>query len=495
VTGACSQLRVLKVQNYEIELSSVLQICSGLTALDLQNCSLREYLGAPVRAAAIAALPQLRSLRLAQNYELFESTQLQLPSQLTHLCLECDPVQRRQSQITQLGQLSGLVNLQHLQLVKLHPGVPGGLPSQLVKLTCLDVHYWGGFNATEQLQHLSCFTALQQLSVRGSAGPDNDWTAGDVSGTQHLTQLTSLELQSYNLDFTSASTSSWACLTALQSLTLRSCKMQPEALARLTQLRSLSLHHVAPIRQVQQQPPSGPVVFEPAASELLFAAVSQLPLLTQLQVAAIISPPWGTSPPSAAVGSACTALTVSTRIASLQLSLSSTAADGCHLFNAEPRALYPDLRLINLLYSQGGFTVPLGEQQLELLCSCCPAVESLSFKVPSAPAATPMATGLLALLRLSALTHLVVSAGGAAGGAAVVDATAQLTGLKQLQLWLPYVQGTCEVSSDTLMQLTALTALEQLRFDDHRTSSDDDGFPELHLQNKASRCGVLYCIL
>jgi hypothetical protein len=46
---------------------------------------------------------------------------------------------------TRLSQLSKLVNLQHLTLERLPDGgVPGGLPSQLVRLTCLNAEYERG---------------------------------------------------------------------------------------------------------------------------------------------------------------------------------------------------------------------------------------------------------------------------------------------------------------------------------------------------------------
>lgn len=37
------------------------------------------------------------------------------------------------------------------------------MPSQLLKLTCLDVHYDPGFNAAGQFQHLSSLTGLREL--------------------------------------------------------------------------------------------------------------------------------------------------------------------------------------------------------------------------------------------------------------------------------------------------------------------------------------------
>jgi hypothetical protein len=59
-----------------------------------------------------------------------------------------------------------LVKLEHLKFKGVtHNSLPGRLPSQLVKLTSLDVSYFTDCNTAEQLQHLSSLTAQQQLSV------------------------------------------------------------------------------------------------------------------------------------------------------------------------------------------------------------------------------------------------------------------------------------------------------------------------------------------
>jgi hypothetical protein len=198
-----------------------LRNCTALTALDLVNCTVTD---ADAAAAAIAALPDLR--HLGSSWICEEQTKrmlrvLQFPTQLTYLNLCCEGW--LPEAIAQLSQLSGLVNLQDLQLVFLPTeGVPGGVPSQLCRLTNLSVMYHHRATDTaEQLQHLSSLTALQDLSLSVFNA-----AAETLSGIQHLSRLTGIDLESniyprdlYDaLEFSTASTRSWGQLTALQSL-------------------------------------------------------------------------------------------------------------------------------------------------------------------------------------------------------------------------------------------------------------------------------------
>jgi hypothetical protein len=271
------QLHQLHVESLIVHLEpagglpGVLHACSGLTELHLQGCLVRD---GPAAAAAIAALHKLQSLKLAELWSvqpiaqpirpLFE--ELRLPLQLTHLSLGLRNAEWYEDLSAEaaanLSQLSGLVNLAHLRLIGVpRSALPGGFPLQLVRLTSLDISYDSGCDTAEQFQHLSSLTALQQLSVHccGNLDADHLW------GLQQLSQLTGLQLDARGLFFNTTSTQSWACLTALQSLALRCCSVQPEALAGLTQMRSL-LEHVQHL----------------AAPEQLMNAVSQLSLLTQL---------------------------------------------------------------------------------------------------------------------------------------------------------------------------------------------------------------------
>jgi hypothetical protein len=120
----------------------VLQGCAGLTALALDDCSVEDAPAAA--AAAIAALPDLQRLRLGHLEDLqgnslvaMDGSCLAVLQQLTHLSLVCKGL--KGNQLAELSQLSVLTNLKHLELTGLSGGVPGGLPSQLDKLTCLDI--------------------------------------------------------------------------------------------------------------------------------------------------------------------------------------------------------------------------------------------------------------------------------------------------------------------------------------------------------------------
>jgi hypothetical protein len=113
--------------------------------------------------------------------------------------------------------------------------------------------------------------------------------------------------------------------------------------------------------------------------------------------------------------------------------------------------------------TRGTYTVaaPPSEQQIQQLCRCCPAVESLVFELPIEATAAV----LLPLQQLSALTHLQVNTvEDVAVVEAVIAAIAQLTGLKHLALpssnepsW-----ATPAAKADLCAPLTALTALQQL---------------------------------
>jgi hypothetical protein len=66
--------------------------------------------------------------------------ELQLPLQLTHLSLDCCELES--GSMTKLSQLSEFLDLSHLKLrYPAFEGLPDGMPSQLVKLTCLDISF------------------------------------------------------------------------------------------------------------------------------------------------------------------------------------------------------------------------------------------------------------------------------------------------------------------------------------------------------------------
>jgi hypothetical protein len=162
------------------------------------------------------------------------------------------------------------------------------------------------------------------------------------------------------------------------------------------------------------------------------------------------------APPAAAL----TALTASTNLCVLQLDLSlARAPTGPHhavLFG--PGTVYPRLRLIELQCGGTfGTHMPICEQQLQQLCSSCSALESLEVELCQGSSLTAW----LPLLQLSALTQLKLRVCGTAAAASAVGVEAQLTSLKQLVIQAePGPQWRLAVP--TLLQLTALTALEHL---------------------------------
>jgi hypothetical protein len=455
----CPQLRLLSLKYLKLQLEpagdcpGVLQSCTRLQELNLEGCAFKDT---DATFAAIAALPQLRSLCVVgvDGSEARLSGELQLLTHLTKLRLDLHRLQQPQ----QLGQLSALTSLEELGLRMPPDGMPGGLPSQLQKLTSLRVEYSLPMQSdlAEQFQHLSSLTALQDLAVKGamglSAGIEGLLDAGHLlmlgtfpgistshlTGIQHLSQLTSLELECQGLQFSAASTRGWVhSLAALERLSLTQCVVHANTLAAFTQLRALSVWEL-----IRRAPVDG-----------LLLAVSGLPHLTELtirmdQLAA-----------HSASQAACTALTAGTNLCSLQLGIGEYLyiADfaGFDLFT--PGTVYPHMRLIDLCYDRGQSVTrrpPVSEQQLQQLCSCCPAVESLAFSLSKGFTAAALSP----LLQLSALTSLKVGDVSAATTAAVGVAV-QLTGLKELTL-----AGLSHLTDPTLLQLTALTALEELEF-------------------------------
>jgi hypothetical protein len=192
----------------------VLQGFASLTALSLYGVVIKDAHEAPT---SLAALPDLRSL--TWNFEITTSTMdtrlpllpapdLQHLTQLTKLHADME----RLEQLSQLTALTNLVDLD-VQAIELFTGrLPGGLPSQLQQLTALSIDLSGkdnfypedatGQDAAELFQHLSTFTALQQLSATG----DCPVQTGAFSSIQGLSQLTSLSLDLRWLTFDVAST-------------------------------------------------------------------------------------------------------------------------------------------------------------------------------------------------------------------------------------------------------------------------------------------------
>jgi hypothetical protein len=333
-------------------------------------------------------------------------------------------------EIEQLSQVSALVNLRHLERYGLHHGVSGGFPSQLTALTCLHAYCDHHGKASELLEHLSSLTALQQLSLQCDNLP-----LRNLSGIQSLSELTGLELFPSTAGISISSTDSWASLTALKRLALKQCTVNPGAFSRLTQLQELSLTMQG---------------FQMAASiQVVLDEVAQLSFLTDLELSS-------SQRVELLPVAAFTSFTASTNLCSLQLGLSSVSiSQGGDLFRLG--FVCPRLRVIDLTYTmpvKPWEALPLTEQQLQRLCSCCPALESLDCSL----AGQPSSTALFPLQQLSALTRLGLHR---VGAAAVLGGAAWLTGLKQLVLGeLP------QLVDPALLHLTALVCLEELSWSD-----------------------------
>jgi hypothetical protein len=247
---------------------------------------------------------------------------------------------------------------------------------------------------------------------------------------------------------TARNTQDWARLPALQTLLVGDCGPDPEALAAFAQLRTLAVRRLDYSRFV---PP-------PSTQELL-AAVGKLSNLTQL----VLCDPymWMSRAPAAAF----TALTAGPHLVAVMLSWGTVAypPQDFQLFKAG--SVCPQLRHIHLEHKwpthKAPDYIPLTPQQLQLMCSACPALETLTFVLDLHPPPTTC----LPLQQLTALTLLQAHKLGAAASAAV-GTVAQLTRLQYLQL-----TGLPDLPGPVLLQLTALTALQELRM----KSCDEDG--------------------
>jgi hypothetical protein len=279
-------------------------------------------------------------------------------------------------ELPELHQLSAFSNLSTLTLSEVHNGgIPGGLTSQLARLTSLSISYSTDaveYEPAEQWQHLSSFTELQVLRVRCGH------LAAHHLRLEHLSQLRVLKLKCGDLRFDASSTQKWSGRTAFHSLTLWECAVEPKALAAFTQLRTLDLAW------------NRGCVWSLAE---VFIAVGKLPLLEQLD---ILSNSESHFPPAAFA-----ALTASSKLQSLTLRMAASTKGrhvepSCALFTAGE--VYPDLRKLDLQWTQRFAALPVSPEHLRLLSECCPAVEDLSFTLgskatPTAAAAADVSQG------------------------------------------------------------------------------------------------------
>jgi hypothetical protein len=447
----CPQLRQLQLQGrHTLELvpapggglqqgwQGLLSSFTALTALTV-DCIVLDSSDA---IAAVAASPKLQHLSWQGKTYWHDCAGLQPPTGLTHLCLKCCGHDSPPNALGQfLGQLSALVKLEHLQLkgIPSFNQLPCGLLSQLAKLTCLHINYHdsSGVDLAQQLSHLSSATALQKLVYKDeSLDP-----ATIMPSIKQLAQLTSLKLECLAAGLVTATTRSWTHVTALQRLALRVDYVDVGALATLTQLRALSL---------EARPQNGP-------PEQIMEAVAAMSQLTELTFSFRYAhdQDFEARPAAAAI----TALTANTNLRSLTLYVAPAAQDDAsdlalfapgkhyphlHFFSMEPQSYSPILP----------DAMPLGQAQLQQLCSCRPNLDSLDLLLRPDPSGTTCAP----LLQLTKLTRLGVKALGGAAVTSAVHTAAQLTGLKQLHL-----ENLPDLGGVMLLQLTALTALEELR--------------------------------
>lgn len=222
----------------------------------------------------------------------------------------------------------------------------------------------------------------------------------------------------------------------------------------------------------------------------LLAAVSQMTLLTQL----LLRPP---SPPMDRLvlpaAGAYVALTASTNLSSLKLAMSKEyLAPQYSLF--KPASVYPNLVEVNLQHEWEGWNVPLSEDEVQQMCSGCPALQSLAF-TPCIDTSLPGNSRLLPLLQLTALTRFQAHILDNTTVAAVVHVAAQLTGLKVLVL----TSASWELATyPVVLKLAtpALAALEVLVLDHdslRRTVSGEwlAGLGLGHMQHMLAGPGVL----
>jgi hypothetical protein len=183
-------------------------------------------------------------------------------------------------------------------------------------------------------------------------------------------------------------------------------------------------------------------------------AVSQLTLLTEMYVEPsgpdrLFLPPLFQRGGPLLPADAFTALTASSNLCSLRVDwchmLSDNLPGDWNLFKAG--TVYPQLRLLDVKCTV------VSEQHIATMCSCCPALESLTYTADPAAA-------LLHVWQLSALTHLDVDIAKKAGPFVFVGPLQVAAGLKRLKRLK--LTGLSELTAATLKPLTALTALEQL---------------------------------
>jgi len=402
-----------------------------LEVLQLHDCS----------RAALTALPcyaKLQDLMLRSSWGDFAIiasrtwTDIASATRLTSLSVSC--VKTASPEADVVAALTALPNLEQLTWCYVyctgHRLLSDSLLfQQMARLTSLEL--WGV--AIEALQHLGSLTKLQHLSIGDVWG---GWAAAGCPGLQELKALTSLELNSSDMDDIPASVSQ---LTALQQLEVPKASPtalnQLQVLTGLTQLCGWQVTGLLPESPPLKLPGLQHLQLKPGDNRVTMP-MSFLASCSQLQVLKLNG--YDLQGPGS--------LVASTMLQHLELpSFNIFAGDGAADPVSWQQVFSGPGRLPHLTYLQLGTDQPaLQQSDIDRLLEVCSSLKVLHLR-SFAPA----------LARLPGLTNLHL------GEASAEDygALGQLTGLRQLTVAYP-----CDMSAVGLGQLVALNQLTSLGF-------------------------------
>ena len=382
-----------------VQLESLLLDGASLQVAWLRH-GLLGVLGAPAGAA-----PALKQLRL----------------------LNCKPHDRGAADAlaAAMGQLPK--GLQHLSISNNSDTIfrfPAGvfrrrLP-QLTHLELAGVGIVGSAIGSPALQDLQALAGLVDLRLN-RLGPATRVTVSMLSGMHHLTRLE-----------------------------LSQAQMEPGVLDGKTQLQHIMLRQLrlpqadGVDRDVSDNGDVGPLAMQTVQ---LLSHLQHLQQLTHLDLLGSLCSDEERNPAAAAYS----ALTASSKLAHLNISMCRLPADACqHVFPTGRKLLhlrYLDISsLLQPSWDEG--IPPTGSS----LVSCCPNLQSLDMQ--EVQFSSELLTALAGLTGLSTLwlAHSEYAGNG-------LEALSQLTGLQELCLWLP-----CSTQEGLLLQLTQLKQLAALYF-------------------------------
>jgi len=358
-------------------------------------------------------------------------------TRLTSISLKV--VQTTSQQADVVAALTALPNLEQLTLCNVlcndQQLSASSLFQHMTQLTSLDLQ---GVTAAA-LQHLGSLTKLQHLSIsaaRNWAGAADSWAAAGYPGLQELKALTSLKLSDWVLIDIPASASQ---LTALRQLEVHTAT--PTALNRLhvlTCLTQLSVWHMTGL-----SPDSSPLqlpglqLMELCSNVDIFMPMSFLVSCAQLQSLKLQG--FQLKSPGS--------LVASTMLQHLELSICTiTAADGAAAPFSWQQIVPAAGRLPYLTSLKLGMRPGLQHAGIDGFVECCSNLQVLHLDTVQDSCAP-------ALARLSGLTNLGLKRASDEQCSAIV----QLTGLRQLT-----VKVAQELSEVGLRQLAALKQLTSL---------------------------------